>query len=159
MARRPREKRYMIEWLELHPHYRLEVYSTKPWLRIRDLITGRFIRMPDEIYLKVIKGGETSGGSEPIEVEIVAVEAIEIEELLAQAEYYGPEEVVPWIHDRVKEINREMIEEIRAEFGHPIAEIMEERGWELMLEGPEERVKRWRWLRGGRWTPWREATW
>ena len=155
MARRAR---YLIDVFEVHPAYRLEIYSTAPYLVYRYMPTGHFTKLPDELWLKHIKGVEYIGGHQPIEVEIWAIWPISTEELKELAREEGPEAVRHAIEQEVKDMNEEMVREVIAEFG-ALADYLEDRGWELMHEAEEERVKRWRHRKAKGWGAWREEEW
>lgn len=111
--------------------YFLEVYTERPYIRFRNIRTGRFVKRPPEIYIEVVVGAETGGGGEPLEVEGIGVMRIEVMYLERVARTYGPEQVEEEL-DRAEDNIKEHLEyEILVAFGDYMANLLEKKKREL----------------------------
>jgi len=136
----------------------LEIYDRRPYIRFRDIFTGRFIKRPERIGAVGISGGITHGGKEPIELEVNNNKWIYIEELLERI--VEPEELVEYFEEEGElwtTMEWENYEAVRDYFNIWLAETLEFRGRELRQEIEEEGIIiRYRRLKRGEWTKWRE---
>lgn len=133
-------------------HYRMEVYPTKPYLRFRDLITGRFVKRPPKIWMLVLCGAETGGGGEPIEVELMRVEPIDVDYLST----LPPDQIDDMLYEIEKEIENKLYLKAGEYFGYYIASMLEKKARELRWEAEEITIIRWRHKK--RYKSWREIT-
>ena len=130
----------------------IEFYDRPPYVVFRDVITGRFVPRPSEIWAVKVCGGETGGGKQPIRIEAINHKRITLEELVTLG------------HQLLEDLQDIMEEEIwdalySAGFGHLTA-LLECKMRELTLERPEREgvLIRWRHYKKylGRWEEWRE---
>jgi len=136
----------------------MEIYDKRPYIRFRDIFTGRYIKRPDRIGVIGISGGITHGGKEPIELEVINSKWIDLEELLERIE--RPEDLVEYFEEEGElwtTMAWENYEAVRDYFNIWLAEVLEFRGRELRQEIEEEGIIiRYRKRRRGEWTEWRE---
>ena len=136
----------------------MEIYDKRPYIRFRDIFTGRYIKRPDRIGVIGISGGITWGGKEPIEVEAIITLWIDLDRLLEEIE--EPEDLVRFFSeegDLWSDLAWDNYQAVRDYFNIWIAETLEFRGRELRQEIEEEKqVIRYRKIRRGGWTKWRE---
>jgi len=139
-------------------HKMMEIYDLRPFIRFRDILTGRFIRRPPRIGVIGISGGITWGGKEPLEVEAKVSVWIDIEELLEEfktgkeiKEYFEEEGELEGKLDHLNYVA------VRDNFNIWIAETLEFRGRELRQEIDVEEVHiRYRRQKAGVWMKWED---
>jgi len=117
----------------------LEVYEERPFIRFRDIRTGRYVKRPEHLYIQVVVSAETTAGKEPIEVEAHAYQDItEIYRMTG-------DEVIDYLYEKQEELYDRLLEEIGRWFGPYIVEYAERKGRELRKEVEAEGVlMRWR---------------
>ena len=136
----------------------LEIYDRRPYIRFRDIFTGRFIKRPERIGVKGISGGSTFGGHQPIRLEVHNLKWIDLDRLLE--EIREPEELVDFFEeggDLWNDLEWGNYQAVRNYFNIWLAETLEFRGRELKQEIEEEGIIiRYQKMRGGKWGDWEE---
>lgn len=90
----------------------MEYYKRKPYIRFRNISTGLYVPRPESIIIIRILGVETSGGSEPIEIELIGRKRIYIQQL---EEY--KEEAEKTLDEEKTRLREKLIETLRKRFG------------------------------------------